>query len=95
MMLLGKHTWKNPPRTYTVSGDFKVNALAGTYILALAVLDPAGNVPSLRFATANYINGGRHPLGLFAVGGGEGGPLPNSFKFDDPYTDRSLRYIAR
>ncbi len=56
----GKGAWKTPPKAHTVRGDFKVDAPAGTYILALAVLDPAGNLPSLRFATANYLKGGRH-----------------------------------
>ena len=91
----GEHTWRNPPKIYMVSGDFEVDAPAGIYILALAVLDPAGNVPSLRFATANYINGGRHPVGLFVVGEGEGDSLPDGFEFDDPYADDSLHYIAK
>lgn len=91
----GEHTWKNPPKIYMVSGDFEVNAPTGTYILALAVLDPAGNMPSLRFATANCINGGRHPIGLFAVGEGEGGSLPDGFEFDDPHADDGLHYIAK
>jgi len=90
-----KLAWKIPPKTYTISSEFKVDAPVGTYILTLAILDPGGNLPSLRFATANYVNGGRHPIGLFAVGAGEGGPLPQGFGFDDPYADKSLRYVVK
>jgi len=53
----GKCEWKNPPKKNTVEGKFKVNVPKGTYILSLSILDPAGNLPSLRFATKNYLNG--------------------------------------
>jgi len=91
----GKPGWRTEPRANTVTGRFKVEAPAGRYILALGVLDPAGNLPSLRFATANYINGGRHPIGVVALGKGKTGPLPPGFRFDDPHEDRRLRYIAK
>ncbi|MCL2880037.1 MAG: DUF4832 domain-containing protein, partial [Treponema sp.] len=54
-----------PGRTYTVRDTFTIpeNIPQGMYTLALAVLDPAGNVPSLRFANINYYSGGRMPLG--------------------------------
>ena len=91
----GTPDWRTPPRAVTVGGRFQVDAPPGTYLLALAVLDPAGKLPSLRFATASYLHGGRHPVGLFAVGGGQGGPLPADFRFDDPHTDRSLRYVVK
>ncbi|MEX0980989.1 MAG: DUF4832 domain-containing protein, partial [Bacteroidales bacterium] len=50
--------WANPPEENTVEEEFSVNVPGGSYIVALAVLDPGGNLPALRFATANYINGG-------------------------------------
>jgi hypothetical protein len=84
--------WRVPPKTYEVNGEFGVQAPAGTYLLTLAVLDPAGMVPSLRFATANYLTGGRHPVGLVCVGEGAGGPLPEGFRFDDPRADQTLHY---
>ena len=34
----------------------------GEYIIALSVLDPAGMLPSLRFANENYFEGGSHPV---------------------------------
>lgn len=61
------------------------------YILALAILDPAGNLPSVRFATTNYFRGGRHPIGWIGVGRRQPKqrPLP---AFDDPAQDHTLHY---
>ncbi len=84
--------WAVPPSINTVEESFKLDVPDGTYILSLAVLDPAGNLPSLRFATANYLNGGRHPFGLLTVGTNECAPLPEDFQFDDPVDDNSLQY---
>jgi hypothetical protein len=35
------------------------------------------------------------PIGIVAVGGGKGGPLPADFEFDDPHADRQLHYIVK
>ncbi len=85
--------WATPPKTYMASGEFKVSIPTGRYILALAVLDPAGQLPSLRFATSQYFKGGRHPVGMVAVNQGKGGPLPKNMVFDDPAMDGSLHYL--
>jgi hypothetical protein len=80
---------------FHIEGIFKLpeNIPSGKYKLALAVLDPAGRLPSLRFAIENYINGGRHPVGFtgveYKIKKGEEGSL----KFDDPGLDKSLRYV--
>ncbi|MEX0681772.1 MAG: DUF4832 domain-containing protein, partial [Balneolales bacterium] len=84
--------WEKPPRKNTVKGKFKVDIPQGTYILSLAILDPAGDLPSLRFATANYLNGGRHPVGVVDIEKNQHYPLPASFAFDDPGSDNSLHY---
>ncbi|MFC1633736.1 DUF4832 domain-containing protein [Planctomycetota bacterium] len=89
----GNPSWTAPPKTYTVFSDFNVNLPSGRYILALAILDPAGQLPSLRFATSQYFKGGRHPIGIVAVNQGEGGPLPEDMEFDDPAEDDSLHYV--
>jgi hypothetical protein len=66
---------------------------AGRYVLALAILDPAGDVPSVRFATSQYFAGGRHPIGWVGVGGEADPPdLPASM-FDNPLDDHSLHYV--
>jgi len=85
-------TWGTPAPIHEVDHTFAVDAPAGTYILALAVLDPAGAMPSLRFATEWYFEGGRHPIGVVSVDGPGGGPLPDDFQFDDPWEDQSIRY---
>jgi len=87
--------WENPPQKNTVKGNFKVDMAEGTYILSLAMLDPAGNLPSVRFATANYINGGRHPVGMIDFKKKQSTPLPTGFVFDNPAEDKSLHYLIK
>ena len=89
----GTPCWKTPPETYAVSDDFRANLPTGRYILALAILDPAGQLPSLRFATSQYFKGARHPIGMVTVNQGIGGPLPKDVVFDDPAEDESLHYV--
>jgi len=63
----------------------------GRYILAAAVLDPAGMLPSLRFAVRSYFNGGRTALGALGV---DASPEPLEIGgFDDLAADRSLFYV--
>lgn len=84
--------WLPNGQTYDVANTFVLPAElpSGIYTAALAILDPAGNVPATRFAISNYYEGGRHPVGLIGVGGTSGGVLPNDF--DDPAQDGSLGY---
>ncbi len=67
-----RQAYAQPAVSNTVSGTFTLDDTVkhGTYILALAVLDPADGEPSLRFAIQNYQQGGRHPLGRIGVGPG-------------------------
>ena len=91
----GKGEWEIEPEKYTVEGKFKTDVPAGTYIISLAILDPAGNLPSLRFATGNYLKGGRHPFGTIDFKTNRCEPLPSGFPFDDPADDHSLSYNLR
>jgi hypothetical protein len=84
--------WAQLPGLHEASGEFALAAPQGVYVLALGILDPAGMTPSLRFASAQYWQGGRHPIGLVAVGTSGGGELPPDSVFDDPAADRSLNY---
>lgn len=86
--------WAKPAKTVVVSGTFAPKLPRGKYLLAVAILDPAGRLPSLRFATANYLAGGRHPLGVVGIDGETGGPLATDFVFDDPQRDDSLKYLV-
>jgi hypothetical protein len=75
----------------TLQGTFPLAAVAnGTYTLAVAVLDPAANKPSLRFANASYYRGGRTPIGRVAIGG----PAPAQAlgAFDQLRGDDTLSY---
>ncbi len=88
----GKGYWKKPAQTTTVTGNFKVDIADGTYILSLSILDPAGNLPSVRFATANYLNGALHPIGMVDIKNKQCSPLQAGFTFSDPGLDKSLKY---
>lgn len=90
----GNWAYKVPAKTYTVAEKFKIDAPKGNYVLSLAVLDPAGKLPSLRFATANYLKGGRHPLAYINTLTNDCKPLPDTFDFFDPAMDNTLHYDA-
>lgn len=65
---------------------------SGEYVLALAILDPAGMLPAVRFAIENYFVGGRHPIGTVGVGRAPALVELGPASFDDPMDDRTLRY---
>jgi len=52
-------------------------------------------LPTVRFATANYLNGGRHPLGMVDFVKKECSHLPSGFMFDNPALDNSLHYLIK
>ena len=85
-----------PAPTNRVNGSFQLprDVPTGEYILALAILDPAGNLPSARFAIVNYFNGGRHPIGRIGVGVDSGQVRLEESLFDNPANDKSLHYLA-
>ena len=89
--------YQTPAASNSVSGTFTLPSSVpiGEYILAVAILDPAGMKPSLRFSTVNYFNGGRHPLGRIGVGRGVANPVLNAASFDDPGRDNSLGYDGK
>jgi hypothetical protein len=84
------------PLAHRVSGRFRLPAhiASGEYYLAVALLDPAGGKPSVRFATANYFKGGRHPLARVGLGLMAQDPTLKTQAFDDPNADRSLHYVV-
>jgi hypothetical protein len=81
-----------PGETYKVEGSFAIpdSIAEGDYTIALAVLDPAGGLPSLRFANTNYYEGGYTPLGK--VGVGRDASSPDLKAFDSLYADKTLHY---
>ena len=88
-----------PKNTVRISLKLPGSVPPGDYALCVALLDPAGNLPAARFAIRNYLQGGRHPLGIVRVGHGKiTGPFPRpdlpANYFDDPGSDHSLFYAA-
>jgi len=86
-----------PPATYEVRGGFSLprDLPKGQYVLALAILDSAGMVPSVRFAIENYYTGGRHPVGIIGVGEASPKTELDPASFDDPAADRTLHYALK
>ena len=82
--------WLPGNSVWTASGEWTVPATvaAGTYTLAIAALDPAGNTPALRFANKNYYRGGRMPLGKIGIG--QQPDTSDLGAFDSLYSDRTL-----
>ncbi|MFK7885568.1 MAG: DUF4832 domain-containing protein [Gammaproteobacteria bacterium] len=88
----GGQGWSTPATSNAITADVAVTVPDGEYVLSMAVLDPASMAPSLRFATSNYWDGGRHPISRVGVGAFAGGPLSPDTVFDDPIEDDSLSY---
>ena len=88
-------SYTKPPPLHRTAGHFMLPAYlpAGHYVLALAILDPAGMLPSARFATANYWAGGRHPVGIVGVNRRVDQPHLAADSFDNPLDDHSLHYV--
>ena len=90
-----KNAYQVPAELYSVSETLVLpdNLKAGKYAIAISVLDPAGMLPSLRFAAFNYWNGGRHPMGYVGVGQDIDEYKIQLSSFDDLQSDKSLRYV--
>jgi len=70
--------------------DTSENIPNGTYIVAVSIVDPAGNKPSIRFANTNYYKGGRTPLGVIGIN--QEPDFTDLGSFDSLYNDNSLGY---
>jgi hypothetical protein len=96
----GNDVYLDPPLANEVDVNVTLPGFSrlpeGEYIAALAIVDPIGQKPSLRFAVNNYLNGGRHPLGRVGIGLDTAGNhfLDNTF-FDDPMQDEQLSYLMQ
>ncbi|WP_168119872.1 S-layer homology domain-containing protein [Paenibacillus sp. HB172176] len=87
----------SPPQEYTVANTFHLPSSITAnkdYMIQLAVLDPAGNVPSLRFAIQNYKYGGYSPMGYMGVSQEPESITIDPSYFDSPAKDISLRYYT-
>lgn len=85
--------YRKPAPANKISCDFiPDNLKPGRYVIALSILDPAGMLPSVRFANTNYFTGGRTPLGYVWVGEKAGDPNVDIAQFADLQNDTTLKY---
>ena len=89
-----KMKYLKEPDTYTINENLTLDAVIpeGKYIISIAVLDPAGMLPSLRFATINYFEGGRHPMGYVGVDKEIDEYEINAEEFFNLGMDKTLKY---
>lgn len=89
------HSYRKPAEIYQIKEKITVGAdvKPGKYAIGIAVLDPAGMLPSLRFAAMNYFKGGRHPMGYIGIGEDVEGYKILSTEFDDIQNDQTLHYV--
>ena len=88
-------SYKKPAEINTVTESIYIEKQipAGQYAIAISVLDPAGMLPSLRFANFNYWTGGRHPMGLIGVNADCTSHGLQMSSFDDIQADQTLHYV--
>lgn len=87
--------YRIPARRYDAEGAAAIpgDLKTGRYIVALAILDRQGGMmPSVRFATQNYLRGGWHPLGFIGIGDAPAEAALKDIAFDSPAFDDSLHY---
>ena len=89
------HSYRKPAEIYQIKEKITVGAdvKPGKYAIGIAVLDPAGMLPSLRFAAMNYFKGGRHPMGYIGIGEDIEEYKILSTEFDDIQNDQTLHYV--
>lgn len=88
-----KHCYVQPAEVHYAHGEFSTEGLPDeTYLLCISIDDPDCGKPSVLFATAQYMNGGRHPMGYTGIHEiPEDFRIPESF-FDDQRTDHTITY---
>lgn len=89
------NSYQEEAKVYTINRKLVIdnNIDPGEYIIAISILDPSGMLPSVRFATRNYFNGGRHPMGKVGVDKSIDNYIIESKLFDDIASDLSLKYV--
>ncbi|MFZ4402081.1 MAG: DUF4832 domain-containing protein [Bacteroidales bacterium] len=86
--------YRIPAPIYVVNKKLMLNLKLSDckYIVAISVLDPAGMLPSLRFANKNYFTGGYHPIGYIGLGLQINDYVISDNEFDDIQNDKTLKY---
>lgn len=90
-----KQKYDQPAEIYSENASVTLSGVPeGKYILALAVLDPAGMQPSLRFANHSYIRGGYTALGYLGVNKAVDTVLLPDSEFSELQSDSRLHYTG-
>lgn len=88
-----EHRYTIPAVAHHAHGEFPTEGLPEErYLLCVSIDDPGCGKPSVLFATAQYMNGGRHPMGYTGIRG-----IPEDFRIpenllDDQRTDHTITY---
>lgn len=85
------------PKTYNIESTLKLdkNIPDGKYIVSVSILDPAGMLPSLRFANTNYFLGGIHPMGYIGLNTNINNFEIPATEFIDIQSDTTLKYLIK
>lgn len=88
------NAYLNKPNLYRINESLLLSKdlAPGKYILAISILDPAGMLPSIRFANTNYFRGGYFPIGYIGLEDEVGEFGVNVEEFEDLQNDKTLKY---
>jgi hypothetical protein len=88
------NAYLNKPNLYRINESLLLSKdlAPGKYILAISILDPAGMLPSIRFANTNYFRGGYFPIGYIGLEDEIGEFGVNVKEFEDLQNDKTLKY---
>lgn len=88
------NAYLNKPNLYRINESLLLSKdlAPGKYILAISILDPAGMLPSIRFANTNYFRGGYFPIGYIGLEDEIGEFGVNVEEFEDLQNDKTLKY---
>lgn len=88
------NAYLNKPNLYRINESLLLSKdlAPGKYILAISILDPAGMLPSIRFANTNYFKGGYFPIGYIGLEDEIGEFGVNVEEFEDLQNDKTLKY---
>lgn len=86
--------YTKPAPVNHIKSSLKVEGVSGgEYILAVSILDPAGMLPSVRFANKEYFEGGFTVLGYLGVGCKPAQTTIPEEEYFDIQSDTTLHYV--
>lgn len=94
---ISRKEYTTAPPIYEIQHELTIDKEIpdGEYVIALSILDPAGMLPSLRFANQNYWEGGYHPMGYIGINSKIQRPSIESTSFIDLQKEYNLHYLLQ